>query len=88
MQGVKGIFPVCLFFQLSALAKPSSDLGLYLCCNSRSGCQVYWHAVALQEQVTELFGTCTKIQRWILGVFCIWVGWVATKVAWPLRNEF
>lgn len=71
MQRVKGTFPVCLFFQLSALAKSSSEVDLYFCCNSRGGCQIYCHAVALQEQVAELFGMCIKIQCRLLGFFCI-----------------
>lgn len=70
MQGVKGASPVCLFFQLSALAKSSSEVDLYFCCNSRGGCQVYWHSVASQEQVAELFGVCTKIQRRFLHLLC------------------
>lgn len=63
MQRVNGSFPLCWFLQLAALAKSSSEVDLCFCCNSRGGCQVYWHTVASQEQVTELSG--------FLGLFCI-----------------
>lgn len=79
----------CLFvFPTLCSGKVWLRSDLYFCCNSRGCCQVYWHTAASQEQVTELFGTCTKIQCKPLGLFCIRVGCVATEVAWSLRNEF